>query len=53
MKFPVTNSSTSEQEEKQDERGSCQTLWAIKILAMNSIHLKCLEMIYEYKVMYK
>jgi len=28
----VTNSSTAKQEEKQEERGSCQTLYDIRII---------------------
>jgi len=31
-KMPLTHSSTAEQEDKQEERGSCQTLWAISEL---------------------
>jgi len=27
----ITNSSTAKQEEKQEERGSCQTLYTIKL----------------------
>ena len=34
MKFPVTHSSTAKQEEKQDERGSCQTVMSLKILML-------------------
>jgi len=30
MKKPLTHSSTAKQEEKQEERGSCQTLGVLK-----------------------
>jgi len=32
--LPVTNSSTAKQEEKQEERGSCQTLINIPLRSM-------------------
>jgi len=39
--MPVTNSSTLRLKEKQEERGSCKTLWATKNIFKKE--LKCLQ----------